>query len=128
MLAISKIRRAFKPKREKPRALPTSETPIEITVGHGVRVRLNQIDGTWDVLREQEDGTFIAVNHAEMQHLRGHIVELEEENRLLRVKLEVLLDMLSRATLDNKLLNAGLARLKKEKGEIRTKRKQRTEQ
>ena len=113
MLAITKIRKALKPKREKPTQLPTVDTPIEITIGYGVKVRLNQQDGTWDILKEQEDGSFETVQHSEIQALRGRIDDLEDENRLLRVKLEILLDMLSRATLDNKLLNSGLSKLKK---------------
>jgi hypothetical protein len=114
IMGITKIRKLFKTTKEKPKNLPSPDTPIEITVGHGMKVRLNQTDGTWDVLKEMNDGSYQAVNHNELLTMRERIDNLEDENRMLQFKLEILLDLLSRATLDNKLLNAMASKYQKQ--------------
>ena len=117
MINIVKLKRMFLAPKDKPsNTLPSADAPIEITVGHGMKIRLNQLDGTWDVLKEMKDGSYEVVDHSELMTMRERIDDLEEENRLLNFKLEVAIDMLSRATLDNKLLNAGMSKLKKEQG------------
>ena len=114
MINIVKLKRMFATTKDKPSNLPAPDAPIEITVGHGMKIRLNQLDGTWDVLKERSDGTYDVVDHSEIMSMKNRIHDLEEENRLLNFKLEVAIDMLSRVSLDNKLLNAGLSKLQKE--------------
>ncbi|NXM73391.1 CBY1 protein, partial [Serilophus lunatus] len=58
-----------------------------------------------------ESGTFVG-DRKDLQYLRRRNQQLEEENNLLRLKVDVLLDMLSETTAESHLLEKELEELK----------------
>ncbi|NXI95856.1 CBY1 protein, partial [Psophia crepitans] len=58
-----------------------------------------------------ESGSFPG-DHREMQRLRRRNQQLEEENNLLRLKVDILLDMLSETTAESHLMEKELEELK----------------
>ncbi|NXY91258.1 CBY1 protein, partial [Alcedo cyanopectus] len=58
-----------------------------------------------------ESGSFTG-NHRETQRLRKRNQQLEEENNLLRLKVDILLDMLAETTAESHLLDRELEELK----------------
>ncbi|XP_009900786.2 protein chibby homolog 1 [Dryobates pubescens] len=78
-------------------------TPTVNLPGHSLKFE----NGQWVA----ESGTFTG-DHREMQHLRKRNQQLQEENNLLRLKVDILLDMLSETTAESHLMEKELEELK----------------
>jgi len=92
-------------------ALPNRKTPIECSLGK-MMIKLNPEQGTFEYLGEVGDGDYIKLDQSELQKIKEKMSSIEEENRLLKLKNEILLDLLSTTTLDAKYLEQTLVKIK----------------
>ncbi|XP_041093752.1 protein chibby homolog 1 isoform X2 [Polyodon spathula] len=111
----------FSPKKTPPRksaslsnlhTLDRSTREVEIGLEYGSPMMniggqsLKFEDGQW----LSESGG--SVSQKEVQHLKKRNVQLEEENNLLRLKIDILLDMLSETTAESHLMEKELEEIK----------------
>ncbi|NXT34502.1 CBY1 protein, partial [Pelecanoides urinatrix] len=116
------FRNAFSPKKAPPRKyaslsnlhlLDRSTREIELGLEYGIPTvnlagqSLKFENGQWVA----ESGSFTG-DHREMQRLRKRNQQLEEENNLLRLKVDILLDMLAETTAESHLMEKELEELK----------------
>ncbi|KFU98510.1 Protein chibby 1 [Tauraco erythrolophus] len=112
----------FSPKKTPPRKcsslsnlhlLDRSTREIELGLEYGIPTMnlagqsLKFENGQWVA----ESGSFTG-DRREMQRLRKRNQQLEEENNLLRLKVDILLDMLSETTAESHLMEKELEELK----------------
>uniref|UniRef100_A0A7N4PY48 Chibby family member 1, beta catenin antagonist n=2 Tax=Sarcophilus harrisii TaxID=9305 RepID=A0A7N4PY48_SARHA len=113
----------FSPKKTPPRksaslsnlhSLDRSTREVELGLDYGAPTlnlagqSLKFENGQWIA----ESGTCGGVDRREAQRLRKRNKQLEEENNLLRVKVEILLDMLAETTAESHLMEKELDELK----------------
>ncbi|XP_005527674.1 protein chibby homolog 1 [Parus major] len=114
---------SFSPKRTPPRKwaslsnlhlLDRSTREVELGLEYGTPTMnlagqsLKFENGHW----VSESGTFVGGDRRELQRLRKRNQQLEEENNLLRLKVDILLDMLSETTAESHLMEKELEELK----------------
>ncbi|KAL9654775.1 hypothetical protein ABK040_008569 [Willaertia magna] len=92
--------------------LPNRKTPIECRLGQ-MKIKLNP-EGTFEYLGEVGNDEFVELNQTELSKLKQHALELEEENACLKLKNEILLDLLATTSLDAKYLEQTLLKIKRE--------------
>ncbi|XP_048377455.1 protein chibby homolog 1 isoform X2 [Stegostoma tigrinum] len=112
----------FSPKKTPPRksaslsslhTLDRVSREIELGLDHGAPVMniggqsLKFDNGQWVSESVGDSGV-----HKEVQRLRKRNQQLEEENNLLRLKIDILLDMLSETTAESHLMEKELEELK----------------
>ncbi|KAG2391896.1 hypothetical protein C9374_013381 [Naegleria lovaniensis] len=93
--------------------LPTRKTPIECTLGK-MMIRMNAETGGLEYMGEINQGEYIKLDHSDLKNIKDRMEELEQENRLLKLKNEILLDLLSSTTLDAKYMEQTLLKIKNE--------------
>ncbi|KAM8979078.1 protein chibby homolog 1 isoform X2 [Sarcophilus harrisii] len=117
------FRNKFSPKKTPPRKsaslsnlhfLDRSTREVELGLDYGVPTlnlagqSLKFENGQWIA----ESGACGGADRREAQRLRKRNKQLEEENNLLRVKVEILLDMLAETTAESHLMEKELDELK----------------
>ncbi|EFC36175.1 predicted protein [Naegleria gruberi] len=94
-------------------SLPNRKTPIECTLGK-MMIKVNPDTGSLEYMGEIGQGEYIKLDHTDLQNIKERMEELEDENRLLKLKNEILLDLLSSTTLDAKYMEQTLLKIKNE--------------
>ena len=94
-------------------ALPNRKTPIECTLGK-MMIKINPDNGSLEYMGEIGQGEYIKLDHSDLQNIKERMEDLEDENRLLKLKNEILLDLLSSTTLDAKYMEQTLLKINNE--------------